>query len=138
MYFQSVISAEDDGHLPKELKAEVTSLRPSSVSVRTGGGGGAGSGGRFLTLHKRRKKKPPTRSMMTQTSDHQALLDDIYLGPTRVNFKFDHSSLSCLYIFWWKLSENHSDSKVDFIHFDFQFSYSIWEKKVALCKYNET
>lgn len=34
--------------------------------------------GRFLTLHKRRKKRPPTRAM---TSD-QALLDDLYHGPT--------------------------------------------------------
>ncbi|XP_059350761.1 uncharacterized protein LOC130692882 isoform X1 [Daphnia carinata] len=36
--------------------------------------------GRFLTLHKRRKKRPPTRAM---TSD-QALLDDLYHGPTHV------------------------------------------------------
>ncbi|XP_046652777.1 uncharacterized protein LOC124343496 isoform X3 [Daphnia pulicaria] len=36
--------------------------------------------GRFLTLHKRRKKRPPTRAM---TSD-QALLDDLYHGPTHI------------------------------------------------------
>lgn len=34
--------------------------------------------GRFLTLHKRRKKRPPTRAI----ASHQAILDDLYLGPT--------------------------------------------------------
>lgn len=37
--------------------------------------------GRFLTPHRRRKKRPPTRSI---TSD-QALLDDLYIGPTHVS-----------------------------------------------------
>lgn len=37
--------------------------------------------GRFLTLHKRRKKRPPTRAMASD----QAILDDLYLGPTHVS-----------------------------------------------------
>jgi hypothetical protein len=39
------------------------------------------SGSRFQTLHKRRKKKPPTRALQSEN----ALLDDLYNGPTKVN-----------------------------------------------------
>ncbi len=56
--------------------------------------------GRFLTLHKRRKKRPPTRAM---TSD-QALLDDLYHGPTHVCYLSDFRLIfKPLFIHWWSV-----------------------------------
>lgn len=59
--------------------------------------------GRFLTLHKRRKKRPPTRAI---TSD-QALLDDLYHGPTHVSFFFSI----------YKLNQNNKSKSCTFDKF---------------------
>ncbi|XP_042211395.1 uncharacterized protein LOC121858828 isoform X2 [Homarus americanus] len=43
---------------------------------------GTSSCNRFMTLHRRRRRKPPTR-LIGLEQHHQALLDDLYHGPTQ-------------------------------------------------------